>query len=112
MTAYLPKDIDNAPIPAVRLKTGGADSVSAVTASSTRTASAFDTDTRLVSLYATQDMYINFGDPTVTAATTDHFFPKGVYYNFAIGGDKVTQYTHIAARAVTTAGTVYISEKE
>jgi hypothetical protein len=112
MTAYLPKDIDNAAIPAVRLKPSGAQTISTVTASSTRTGTAFHAKTEIVSLYATEDMYVNFGDDTVTAAATDHFFPKGIYYDFAIGGDKVDQYSHVAARAASTAGTLYISEKE
>ena len=111
MTTYLPKDVDDNPIPAVRLSDGGAHEIT-TGASSVRNSTAFNADTRLISLYATEDVYVNFGDDTVTAANTDHFFPKGVYYDLAIGGGKVNQYTHVAALQVSAAGKLYISEKE
>ena len=57
-------------------------------------------------------MYLKFGDSSVTAAGTDHFFPAGVYYDIAIGGDGAARYTHMAALRVTTDGSVHISEKE
>lgn len=112
MTTILPTDANDNVIPAIRLKSGGAQSISATTGASARNGTAFDEATRVISLYATEDVYVNFGDNTVTAASTDHFFPKGVYYDFAIGGGKSGQNTHVAARAVSTDGTVYISEKE
>ena len=80
--------------------------------SSARNATAFDADTRIISLYATEDVYVTFGDSSITATSSDHFFPKGVYYDFAIGGGKVEQYTHIAVLQDSTAGTLYVSEKE
>ena len=57
-------------------------------------------------------MYLRFGDSTVTAAATDHFFPAGVYYDVALGADGSAHFTHMAALQVTSAGIVYISEKE
>lgn len=111
MTTILPTDANENVIPAVRLKSGGSHSISATTAASARNSSAFDADTRIVSLYATEDMYVKFGDSGVSAASTDHFFPKGIYYDFAIGGGKTAQNTHVAARAVSADGTLYVSEK-
>ena len=111
MTVFLPKDIDNAPIPAVRLKNDGAHSI-AVTDTAARNAAAFDAATRLVSLYATGPVYIKFGDESVTATTSDHYFPEGVYYDFAIGGGKVTQATHVSVLRVDGDCSLYISEKE
>ena len=111
MSTLLPKDADNNIIPAVRLKDGGAQSVS-VTAVSAHTAQAFDSGTRVVSLYATGPVYVRFGDETVTATTADHYFPTGVYYDFAIGGGQVAQFTHVAALRVSSDCTLYISEKE
>jgi hypothetical protein len=63
-------------------------------------------------VFATDPVYVNFGGNTITASTSDHYFPGGVYYDFAIGGDKVAQHTHLAVRAVDADCTVYISEKE
>lgn len=112
MPTYLPTDANQNPIPALRLKPSGAQTVSAATGSSARNATAFAADTLIVSLFATQDVYVRFGDNTVTAANTDHFFPANTYYDFAIGDKGMARYTNIAVRAVSTAGTVYISEKE
>ena len=69
-------------------------------------------DTRIISLYATVPVYIKFGDSSVTATTADHYFPSGVYYDFAIGGGAVPQYGYVAALRVSADGTLYISEKE
>lgn len=108
----LPIDADLNPIPALRLKvTGGAHSVAA-TAASARNATAFNDATRVVSVYATGPVYLRFGGSTVTAAATDHYFPAGVYYDFAIGGDKVGHFSNLAVLRAETDCTVYISEKE
>ena len=114
MTTLLPVDADSNPIPALRLKSGGAHSISA-TASSARNATAFNAATKVVSLYATGAVYVRFGNSSVTAAATDHYYPAGVYYDFAIAGgenNKALQNTHIAVLAASGNCTVYISEKE
>jgi hypothetical protein len=81
----LPQDMFDRPIPALRLKPGAAQILSAG-ASSVRTTQFTDT-TRVVSLYATVPVFVRFGGSTVTAASSDHYFPEGLYYDFAIGGD-------------------------
>jgi len=109
----LPLDNNQEPIQVLRLKaSGGAHAISTTTGASARNATALSSATRVVSVYATQDVYIRFGDSSVTAASTDHFFPANVYYDFAIGAEGETQFTHLAARSVSASGTVYISEKE
>ncbi len=112
MTTLLPKDADNNPIPALRLKTGGAHKISA-TSSSSRNATAFNIDTKVVGLYASGPVYIAQGGATVTATTNSHYLPEGLYYDLAIsGGQKGPHATHIAALAVGDNCTLYISEKE
>lgn len=111
MTTKFPLDSNDTPIPVLRLKNGGAQNITS-TATSARNGTAFNAETRVVSLYATQDVYINFGDSAVTATTADHFYPAGLYYDFAIGGDGTGHYTHLAVLRATTNGTVYLSEKE
>lgn len=111
MTTRLPLDTNNNPIPALRLKSGGAHTINS-TASSARNTTAFGSDTRIVSLFTTQDVYLKFGDASVTAASTDHFFPAGIYYDFAIGGDGTGHFTHLAVLRKNADGIVYISEKE
>lgn len=111
MATLLPQDSDNNLIPALRLKDGGAHAISA-TGSSARNSTGFDADTRVISVYATVPVYLKFGGASVTATTSDHYFPEGVYYDFAIGGDRAGHYTNLAVLAVDTNGSVYISEKE
>ena len=111
MPTLMPVDNEDNVIPAVRLKTGGAQSIAAG-AASVRSGTDFAADTRIVSVYATAPVYLRFGDVTATASATDHYFPGGLYYDFAIGGGNRTQYTRLAALAVSGTATVYISEKE
>lgn len=111
MPTLLPIDSDNNTIPAMRLKSGAAHKITS-SGTSTRNSTAFGAGTQVVSLYATQDVYIKFGDSTVTAANTDHFFPAGIYYDVAIGNARSGHAPHLAVLQVTTGGTVYISEKE
>lgn len=111
MTTLLPKDADDNPIPAIRLKGSDAHSIT-TSATTAKNTTAFDSETRIISLYATEDIYVKFGSSSVTATASDHFFPKGIYYDFSVGGGNTTQSTHIAALQVSTAGTLYISEKE
>lgn len=115
MSTLLPTDADNNLIPVMRLTPGKAHSIAATTGTSARNATAFDTSTRVVSVYATGPVYLRFGNASVTAATTDHYFPEGVYYDMAISGGGMTKanhFTHLAVRAATSGCTVYISEKQ
>lgn len=112
MPTLLPRDSENNVIPAVRLKTTGAHAINATNISA-RNATAFGDDTQVISLYATVPVYVKFGGASVTAGSSDHYFPAGVYYDFSIGGGKVSHYTHVAVcRVGSVDGVVYISEKE
>lgn len=111
MPTLLPLDSDQNVIPAMRLKEGGAHAISAG-GTSARNAAAFNAGTRVVSVYAEVPVYIVFGDSGVTADSSDHYFPAGIYYDFAIGGDDSAHYTHMAVLAVSSDGLVYVSEKE
>lgn len=104
-------------IQALKLKDGsGAHTISSDTATAAKNATAFETvsspkdapSERIVSVYATTDIYIRFGTSTVVAANTDHFFPAGIYYDFAVS----TEHTHCSVLAVSSNGIVYLSEKE
>jgi hypothetical protein len=106
----MPKDANNNVIPAVRLKNDCAHIIAATSESAVNEI-AFDEDTRIISLYATEPVYVRFGTEDAEADATDHYFPAGVYYNFSIGGGDTPQFTHVAVLAVSSNGTVYISEK-
>ena len=112
MSTLLPQDLDNNPIPALRLKDNGAQSV-AVSAVTAKNATAFDAETRVISLYADVAVFVAFGDASVSASASDHYIPSGLYYDVAIGSSRVGHNPYIAALSVDgSAGTLYISEKE
>jgi len=113
MTTLLPKDADNNIIPALRLRDNGAHNI-AVGAGSTTNATAFDENTKVVSVYADVPVYLNFGDNAVTASSSDHYFPAGVYYDIALSGGagKGAHHDYVAVTRAEEDGTVYISEKE
>lgn len=111
MTTFLPQDLNENPIPALRLKPNGAHTISA-SAAPARNTNPFTETTRIVSLYADTDVFIACGGANVTATSADHFFPAGVYYDIAIGGDNSAHYTHLSVLQASGAGTVYVSEKE
>ena len=111
MTTLLPRDDDNAIIPALSLKSGGAHSLAAG-ATTARTASAFGAGARVISLYASEPVFLALGDDSVTATSSDHYFPAGVYYDISLGSSKAGRATHLAAlRAGAVDATLYISEK-
>lgn len=114
MTTLLPRDDDNNIIPAMRLVAGGGHTIAA-SATSARNATAFAATTRVVSVYATGPVFIQFGKSTVTATTSSHYYPDGIYYDFALSGGfsgKSIHYTHLAVLAADENCTVYVSEKE
>jgi hypothetical protein len=111
MATLMPRDDDHAPIPALRLRPGGAHTL-AVGAASTRTATAFAAATRVIGLYATVPVHLQTGDDAVTASAADHYFPAGTYYDLSLGGDGRARDTHLAAIQADGPGTLYISEKQ
>lgn len=57
MPTLLPLDTDNNPIPALRLESSGAHSISA-SGTASRNTTAFDAGTRIVSVYADTPVYL------------------------------------------------------
>ncbi|MCK5384125.1 MAG: hypothetical protein KAJ29_01020 [Alphaproteobacteria bacterium] len=111
MPTLLPRDANNVPLPAMRLKNDCAHVID-VSSTSAKNTSAFDQQTRIVSLYATGPVYLRFGSSSVTATTSDHYFPEGVYCDVSIGGDKTGQSSHVAVIAASYDCQLFISEKQ
>lgn len=111
----LPKNPGGGLVQVMRSKVGaagvGAHQIT-VSGTSARNTTAFDTDTRVIEVYAIEDCWFRQGDGTITAAANDHFLPAKTGRLYAIGGDQLTQATHFAAIQVTTGGTLYITEME
>lgn len=111
MSTLLSKDANNVPLPALRLNNDCAHQIDVSETSMINTI-AFNPQTRVISLYATGPIYIRFGSSSVTAAASDHYFPEGIYYDIAIGGDDTAQFPHIAAIAASYNCKLFISEKQ
>lgn len=97
-------------IPLLSLRPEGAHQVS-VTDTTAANDTAFDEATIVVTLFATEDMYIEFGDDTVEATDESHFLAKGIYMDYIIRDRQDLSFDYVAALQVTTAGTLYISER-
>lgn len=110
MKTLLPIDENSNPIPALRLRDMGAHQI-AISDTANRNVTAFDAQTTIISIYTTSPIYLKFGDGSVTATSSDHYFPAGVYYDVSIGDDLSGRYTHVSAIQVDSAGVLYISEK-
>jgi len=102
----LPIDIGGNAIPAMRQRPDGAHTIAA-SASSARNSTAFNESTNIISVYAAVDIYMRWGDSSVEATSNDHFYPAGVYYDFAVDKD----HTHLAVLRASSDGNVYLSEK-
>lgn len=115
----MPLDANGASVQVLRLRANGGHTL-AVTTTSSRNLVAFNSATRVVEIEADVDMWIAQGDGTVIAAVpaaapqsgTDGFQPAKRGRLYALGGDKQTQATHIAAIVAGGVGTLYISELE
>ncbi|MCS5597896.1 MAG: hypothetical protein NZ828_11655 [Alphaproteobacteria bacterium] len=112
MASLLPEDANGNPIPALKFKDSGAHKVNIDTVTSARNTGAFSTKTDVISIYSTEDCFVKIGTSSVTATTSDHFIPAGIYLDIAIGPNADTQNAYMAVIAANASGTVYISEKE
>lgn len=107
----LPEDAQGNPIPVLCVLPAGGQKV-AVTAATARNATNFKADTQVVSCYATEDMYIEFGDTTVEASTATSFFlAKGIYKDFAVNDRNELKMLRVAAIRATANGTLYVHER-
>lgn len=107
---HMPRDQRDNPIPCLKID-GAAHKIN-VTAASARNATAFDSKTRVVSIYATGGVYLKQGGSDVSATTNDHFFPAGLYYDIAIGSDGTQDFSaYIAFVKADADCIVYLSEK-
>ena len=108
-----PRDDGNDPIPVLGLRPSGGQQIafSGATARST----AISNSIRVVTLYATQDCFVETGDATVEAnGSTSHFLPAGIPYDISLGAetDATNNDKYVAVVAVADSGTLYLSERE
>lgn len=108
-----PRDTANAPIPVLsyRPRSGQALAISAAPALS----APFALSTRVISVYATTDVFFELGDDSTVANTSNsHFLPAGVYADISLGSDNQAERNarHICVIRSAANGVLYVSERE
>jgi hypothetical protein len=108
-----PRDDGMEPIPVLGLRPNGGYQVP-FTASS-NTSPAIAGSIRVVTLYSTQDCFIETGNAATVANTANsHFLPNSIPYDISLGAetDSTLNDKYVAVIQATTAGTLYISERD
>ena len=108
-----PRDDGNDPIPVLGLRPNGGYQVP-FTASS-NTSPAISGSIRVVTLYSTQDAFIETGDAGVEANTSNsHFLPAQIPYDVSLGAetDATNNDKYVAVIQATSGGVLYISERD
>lgn len=111
MSTFLPRDDDREPIPALRLKPDGAQTLT-LGSTSMRTATPFDARTRVIAVYASSPAFVRTGGPSVAASDSDHYLPAAVYLYFSLGDERTGAHSHLAAIGAEGDGTLHLSELE
>jgi len=109
-----PRDDGNDAIPVLGLRPNGGHQVAFNTSTSTRS-SAISPNIRVVTLYSTADFYVETGDVTVEANTSNsHFIPASVPYDISLGPETVAAENdrYVAVIGDTASATLHISERE
>lgn len=112
MSTFLPCDDNFQPIPALRLRPGGAHAIAAGAASACNTVP-FAAGTSVISVCATGPVFLRTGGSDVVASASDHYFPAGLYYDLSLGdGRQGDRHSHLAVVSAEADCMVYLSEKE
>ena len=109
-----PRDDGNAAIPVLGFRTNKGHQVP-FTVGASNTSPQFSDSIRVVTLFSTQDAFIETGDATVTASnTTSHFLPADIPYDISLGDDVVATENDkfVAVIGSTSSGKLFISERE
>ena len=108
-----PRDDGNEPIPVLGLRPNRGHQVPYT--SSSNTSPAISSSVRVVTLYATTDCFIETGDASVEAFTSNsHFLPNSIPYDVSLGAenDASDNDKFVAVVQSESAGKLYISERE
>jgi hypothetical protein len=107
-----PRDDANAPIPVLGLrpKSGQQIAISGTAALS----GAFHPSTRVITVYTTQDCFIELGNAATVANTVNsHIIPSSFVFDLALSPDLVqTGETRYLSVVGSSGGTLYVSERQ
>lgn len=107
------KDDANEPIPLLGLQPQGGQNLNFNSSSSSMSAALKDS-IRVVTLFSTDDYYVELGDATVQAnKTNSHFIPGGFLFDVALGSEYDARETakYVAVIGDTASGVLHISER-
>lgn len=107
-----PRDDANAPIPVLSFRYNKGHQVPF--SATANLSSAFSSSVNVVTLYTTEDCFIEVGSNTIVANTSNsHFIPSGMVYDISLDtisfAEDNTKYISVVA---ATTGILYISERE
>lgn len=108
-----PRDDKNAPIPVMSLRPATGQQISFTNSSQRSTE--FARSTRVITCFATKNVFVELGDSSVTAnQTTSHFLGANIPYDLSLGDDILSAETFkfLAVIRVSEDGTLFISERE
>ena len=109
-----PRDDGNEPIPVLGIRPNGGHIVP-YTASTSNVSQQISNSIRVVTLYSTEDVFVETGDSGVTAnKVNSHFIPSTVPYDISLGAENeaVQNDRYVSVIGATAIGTLYISERE
>ena len=108
-----PRDDGNDPIPVLALRPNRGLQVPFT--SSSNTSPQISHSVRVVTLFATQDCFVEVGDSGVEANTSNsHFLSGSIPYDISLGAETnpADNDKYVAVIQAQTAGTLYISERD
>jgi hypothetical protein len=107
-----PRDDANSPIPVLGLKKHGGQQISI--GGSATLSDPFSLKTRVISIYATEDCFVEIGDADIEANTSNsHIVPGTIMLDLSISSDLVSSTTSRYLSVIgALGGTLYISERE
>ena len=109
-----PRDDGNAAIPVLGFRPNKGHQVP-FTVGASNTSPQFSDSIRVVTLFSTQDAFIETGDAGVEANTSNsHFLPAQIPYDVSLGAetDATNNDKYVAVIQATSGGVLYISERD
>lgn len=109
-----PRDDGNEAIPVLGIRPNGGHIVP-YTAATSNTSPQISNSIRVVTLYSTEDIFVETGDSGISSnKVNSHFIPATVPYDISLGAENeaVQNDRFISVIGATAIGTLYISERE
>ena len=109
-----PRDDGNEAIPVLGIRPNGGHQVP-FTAATSNTSPAISDSIRVVTLYSTEDVFVETGASGVTSnKINSHFIPATVPYDISLGAENEAAQNdrYVSVIGATAIGTLYISERE